>query len=82
LSGVQVAVIAATCTPAALAPGLNRPGGNLTGPTNLNIEVTPKRLEILHQLLPVAKLFAPLVNSTNPYEARESRRLMRPSPYW
>jgi ABC-type uncharacterized transport system substrate-binding protein len=50
-----------------LAASLNRPGGNLTGATNLQIEVTPKRLEILHELLPAANLFALLVNPTNPY---------------
>jgi putative ABC transport system substrate-binding protein len=50
-----------------LAASLSRPGGNLTGATQLNIEVTPKRLEILHELLPTANLFALLVNPTNPY---------------
>src|SRR5262245_1191413 len=50
-----------------LAASLSRPGGNLTGTTQLNVEVTPKRLEILHELLPTANLFALLVNPTNPY---------------
>jgi putative ABC transport system substrate-binding protein len=58
-----------------LATSLNRPGGNLTGATNLNIEVTPKRLEILHELLPAAKRFALLVNPTNPYAELLSRRV-------
>src|SRR5262245_25908484 len=50
-----------------LVASLSRPGGNLTGATTLAIEVTPKRLEILHELLPTSKLFALLVNPTNPY---------------
>jgi ABC-type uncharacterized transport system substrate-binding protein len=41
---------------------LNRPGGNLTGVTNLNVEIGPKRLEVLHALLPTASDFAVLVD--------------------
>src|SRR5262245_23097119 len=58
-----------------LAASLSRPGGNLTGATQLNIEVTPKRLEILHELLPTANLFALLVNPTNPYAEILSRNV-------
>jgi len=77
----QVAVIAATSTPAALAAkaeataipivfesaadplrlglvaSLSHPGG-----TNLNAVVSPKRLELLHELLPTARVMALLVN--------------------
>ena len=49
-----------------LVGSLNRPGGNLTGVTNLNVEVGPKRLELLRELLPSATLIAVLVNPTNP----------------
>jgi putative ABC transport system substrate-binding protein len=56
-----------------LVASLSRPSGNVTGATALNIEVTPKRLEILHELLPTAKLFGLLVNPTNPYAEILSR---------
>jgi putative ABC transport system substrate-binding protein len=45
---------------------LNRPGGNLTGVTNLNVEVGPKRLELLRELMPTATIIAVLVNPTSP----------------
>jgi putative ABC transport system substrate-binding protein len=51
---------------AGLVASLNRPGGNLTGVTNLNVEIGPKRLEVLHELLPTATLFAVLVDPTGP----------------
>jgi putative ABC transport system substrate-binding protein len=49
-----------------LVASLNRPGGNLTGVTNLNVEVGPKRLELLRELLPSATIIAVLVNPTSP----------------
>jgi putative ABC transport system substrate-binding protein len=49
-----------------LVDSLNRPGGNLTGVTNLNAEVGPKRLELLHELLPAATIIAVLVDPTSP----------------
>jgi len=49
-----------------LVVSLNRPGGNVTGVTNLNAEVAPKRVELLHELVPTASVIALLVNPTNP----------------
>jgi putative tryptophan/tyrosine transport system substrate-binding protein len=49
-----------------LVASLSRPGGNLTGVTNLNIEVGPKRLELLHELMPAATSIAILVNPSSP----------------
>jgi ABC-type uncharacterized transport system substrate-binding protein len=48
-----------------LVASLNKPGGNVTGATVLNIELTSKRLEILREALPQVKSFALLVNPNN-----------------
>jgi putative ABC transport system substrate-binding protein len=49
-----------------LVASLNRPGGNLTGVTTLNVEVGPKRLVLLRELVPAATVVAFLVNPTSP----------------
>ena len=49
-----------------LVASLNRPGGNVTGVTNLNVEMAPKRLQLLHELVPTASVMALLVNPTDP----------------
>jgi putative tryptophan/tyrosine transport system substrate-binding protein len=49
-----------------LVANLNRPGGNVTGVTNLNAEVAPKRVELLHELVPTASVIALLVDPTDP----------------
>jgi putative tryptophan/tyrosine transport system substrate-binding protein len=97
----QVAVIAATTTPAALAAkaatttipivfetaadpvqlglvaSLARPGGNVTGATQLTVGLVPKELQLLHELLPTARVMALLVNPTDPALAEtESREVL------
>jgi ABC-type uncharacterized transport system substrate-binding protein len=52
---------------AGLVPRLDRPGGNVTGVTNINTELAPKRLELLRELIPTAKLIAVLVNPTSAF---------------
>jgi putative tryptophan/tyrosine transport system substrate-binding protein len=59
---------------AGLVTSLSRPGGNLTGVVTLNVEVAPKRLELLHELVPTATVIAALVNPTNPVLADTLRR--------
>jgi putative ABC transport system substrate-binding protein len=63
-----------------LVPRLNRPGGNLTGVYNLNTEILPKRLELMHEFVPMATSFALLLNPTNPAaesQLRESQEAAR-----
>ena len=62
-----------------LVASLNRPGGNLTGVTNLNVEVAPKRLELLHEIIPTATAFALLINPSNPTLAESTTRDIRAS---
>jgi ABC-type uncharacterized transport system substrate-binding protein len=59
---------------AGLVTSLSRPGGNLTGVVTLNVEVAPKRLELLHELVPTATVIAALVNPTNPVLAETLTR--------
>jgi putative tryptophan/tyrosine transport system substrate-binding protein len=49
-----------------LVASLSRPGGNVTGVTQLVQEVAPKLLELLHELLPTARVMALLVNPADP----------------
>ena len=49
-----------------LVTSLNRPGGNLTGVSILDVEIGPKRLELLHELIPAATVMALLLNPTTP----------------
>jgi putative tryptophan/tyrosine transport system substrate-binding protein len=90
----QVAVIAATTTPAALAARLatttipivfeggmdpirvglvarlDRPGSNITGVTQLNVQVAPKRLQLLHEVVGKATVIAFLINPNEPNPER------------
>jgi putative ABC transport system substrate-binding protein len=58
-----------------LGASLNRPGGNVTGVTSLTLELGPKRLELLHELVPTAAVIALLVNPTAPNAETQSRRM-------
>jgi putative ABC transport system substrate-binding protein len=56
-----------------LVASLNRPGGNLTGATTLNVELLSKRLELLRELRPTATVIALLINPTSPSAETLSR---------
>ena len=63
-----------------LVDSLNRPGGNMTGSTNLGIEVEPKLLELLHDAVPSAKIIALLVNPAN-FDTEVLSRSMQPAAH-
>jgi putative ABC transport system substrate-binding protein len=56
-----------------LVASLARPGGNVTGFSGLIIELSPKRVELLSELVPQARVIALLVNPSNPSTERAVR---------
>jgi putative ABC transport system substrate-binding protein len=50
----------------ALVDSLSQPGGNLTGASQMNVEVAPKRLELMREMMPTADKFGLLVNPRSP----------------
>jgi putative tryptophan/tyrosine transport system substrate-binding protein len=57
-----------------LVASLNRPGGNITGVSILDVELGPKRLELLHELVPAATRIVLLVNPTDPARAETTSK--------
>jgi len=58
---------------------LNRPEGNVTGITSLNLEIGAKRLQLLRELVPQAKSFAVLLNPTNPLNVEITKKNLEDS---
>jgi putative tryptophan/tyrosine transport system substrate-binding protein len=58
-----------------LVASLNRPGGNLTGVANLGVELGPKQLQLLHELVPAATIMAVLVNPDFPVAESQAQEL-------
>jgi putative ABC transport system substrate-binding protein len=58
-----------------LITSLNRPGGNITGVTSLGGELGPKRLELLHDVVPTVTTIALLINPNNPAAETQSTEL-------
>jgi len=89
--GAQVAKAATTTTPIVFVTSgdpvalgfvssLSRPGGNLTGATSLSLEMAPKLLELLHEIMPGATSFAGLIaagSAAQTYAARDLQKAAR-----
>ena len=58
---------------AGLVASLNRPGGNLTGTTIMALQMGPKRLELVRELVPKATVTAMLINPNFPTSSAEAR---------
>jgi putative tryptophan/tyrosine transport system substrate-binding protein len=71
-----VFLIGADPVESGLVVNLNRPGGNLTGTSTLNLEAAAKRLQLLHEWVPNTVPIASLVNLANKsFAAAETREL-------
>src|SRR5262249_59503726 len=63
--------------PVAVGPvaSLDRPGGNVTGVTNLSVELVQKQVEMLPEFVPTATVAAALLNPTFPGSESQSTNL-------
>jgi putative ABC transport system substrate-binding protein len=65
-STIPIVFVASDPVGEGLVASLARPGGNLTGISLLTVEMMPKRIELLSELVPQASMIALLVNPNNP----------------
>jgi ABC-type uncharacterized transport system substrate-binding protein len=84
-TGIRAVMAATRTTPIVFTTGadpvqlgfvasLNRPGGNVTGVTLIQIELEPKRLELLHEVVPAATKIAFIADRKDPIGAQERLR--------
>jgi putative tryptophan/tyrosine transport system substrate-binding protein len=60
-----------------LVAHLSRPGGNMTGVTSMGVELGPKQLEVLHELVPTATTMALLINPGSPAIAESTTKQLQ-----
>jgi putative tryptophan/tyrosine transport system substrate-binding protein len=72
-----IPIVTATTDPVGtgLVQSLARPGGNVTGTTNYNPDLTAKKLQLLREIVPGAARVAFLTNPNNPTYAAQEREL-------
>jgi putative ABC transport system substrate-binding protein len=58
-----------------LVASMNRPDGNITGVSRMNLATDPKRLEVLHEVVPNVSVVASLVNPSSPRSASQVRQI-------
>jgi putative ABC transport system substrate-binding protein len=63
----------------ALVASMNRPGGNVTGVSRMTVALEPKRLELLHDVVPKATVIAFLHNPSNPRAELQVQQLREPA---
>ena len=73
--------IAADPVKLGLVASLRQPGGNATGVTDLNLDIGPKRLELIHELVPAASVIGLLVNPTSPDLTDGALRSLQPAAH-
>jgi putative ABC transport system substrate-binding protein len=57
-----------------IVASLNRPGANVTGVSSLNVEIAPKQIEAVHEVVPTATDIGLLVNPANPLQSERTTR--------
>src|SRR5262245_22566357 len=69
--------ISSSASSGGLVASLNHPGGNVTGAVTLNVEVGPKRLELLHNVTPTVGIVGVLINPDRASAADDQLRALR-----